>query len=103
MPKRRSKARAWPPIAPCHTLVTNDGMTSRGNAASIPKAAERSAMATVGSPRPTTPFTPPASRNTSITVVMESASTAVPPHPSGHRRPSDAGRTEARGKSASGA
>jgi hypothetical protein len=54
------------PIA-CHTLVRNDGATRSAAACAGVITTASSPIATVGSPRPITPFTKPASTKVSVT------------------------------------
>ncbi|KVO17029.1 hypothetical protein WJ74_09675 [Burkholderia ubonensis] len=70
-PKRDAAATGRP--SRCHTLVMNEGTSSRLAAADGGIASVSSPIAIVGSPRPIMPLTAPASRKTSTMIVVVSA------------------------------
>jgi hypothetical protein len=65
---RFTRFRPKPPTTACQTLVTNDGISKSAIALVRSMAMVRIARLTVGSPRPITPLTVPASRNTKIII-----------------------------------
>ncbi len=67
--RRRSNGPNDGPSHNCHTLVMNDGTSSRLAAADGGIASVSSPIAIVGSPRPIMPLTAPASRKTSTMIV----------------------------------
>jgi hypothetical protein len=71
---RRASGKSSGPIA-CQALVRNDGTTSSAAACAGVMTTARRPMATVGSPRPTTPLTKPAS--TKIDVIAARAEIAM--------------------------
>src|SRR6266851_5224311 len=74
---RFTRASNAGPAAICQMLVIRVGITRIAAASAGGIAMERSPMATVGNPMPTTPLTKPASKNVSATTTTKNAASDI--------------------------